>query len=74
VTTRDAQRHLVNEIVLDEVSLDTALDVVGATGLTSGSGADRDVRSGASHTVTYAMAQLLKFADRAEFRHEWLCL
>ncbi len=59
LTSCDTQRYLVYEIVLDEVSLENALNVVGTASLTGRTGAHGDARFGAAHVVAYPTAQLL---------------
>jgi hypothetical protein len=56
MASRYAQQHLVNEVSLDEMSLDDALNVVGSASLTGGASTDCDTWSLLTHAVAYAPA------------------
>jgi hypothetical protein len=51
--------YLVYEIVLDEVSLENALNVVGTASLAGRTGAHGDARFGDTRVVAYPTPQLL---------------
>ncbi len=69
MTPCDAQGNPINEIVLDEVSFDDALNVVRTARLARCSRADSDARPKPLLTVSDGLPQFLQFVDRAESGH-----